>query len=89
MLKNEMDKLKEEIGLLKLIFGLVFIPWISLLGWLSGQVAQDVPLKIDLETMSRILDIIGSFEVVLLVVFGMSIFLLVCLLEIRRKIDKL
>lgn len=88
MLKNKMDRLKEEIGLLKLMFGLVFIPWISLLGWLSGQVVH-IPLKIDLETMSLILDIIWSFEVVLLVVFGMSIFLLVCLLEIRRKIDEL
>ena len=88
-MKDKTDKLKEEIGLLKLLFGLVFIPWISLLGWLSGKVIEGDPLKLDLETIFRILDVIWSFEVVLLVVFSMSVFLLICLMEIRRKIDEL
>lgn len=87
-----MDKLKEEIGLLKLVFGLVFIPWVSLLGWLGGQVVKDLPRKFDLEAILRKLEVTSSDSQVvlaLLVWSGMSIFLLSCLLEIRRKIDEL
>ena len=36
MLKNKTDRLKEEIGLLKLVFGLVFLPWIFPIG-LAGR----------------------------------------------------
>ena len=92
---REMDKLREEIGLLKLIFGLVFIPFVSLTGWLFGQVAENLPRNIsdiDWRTICKAFVDIGSDVPGFLALAGVSatgFFLLLCLVEIRLRINAL
>lgn len=90
-----MDKLKEEIGLLKLIFALVFIPFVSLMGWLFDQVAENLPRNTsdnDWRMIWKAFQDIGSDVLGLLALAGVSLtglFLLSCLVEIRFRINQL
>ena len=74
------DMIREEIGLPKLIFGLLFATDISLLAWLmeNASWADQFPWFL----------VLDSREVIsLAVVIYLSLILLDCLREVRNKIN--